>query len=197
MWICCALSCDVKPLEWFQCEADQGSSLSVTANVGRRTGMKSRSESQHRFTGSFWCNEGGWYHVREELRLVLQSQVCKWALALSTYCEPQFKNAIKCHFASWSPMELLPEWSNCDSDCMFMPLGCLHQHSLDPCLICFNSVSGQLAIMQLGICKRKKKNWWMLLLVQGWEWAFATEAAWMIAERNYWTGLADRNGTQS
>lgn len=65
LWICCALSCDVKPLVWFQREADQGSNLTVTANVGSRTGIKSRSQSQHRFTGSFWCSGGRWYHLRE------------------------------------------------------------------------------------------------------------------------------------
>lgn len=75
---------------------------------------------------------------------MLQSQVCKWALALNTYCEQQFNNAIKSHFVLSNPMELLLEWSNCNSDCMFMPLGCLHQPSLDPYVICFNSVSGQL-----------------------------------------------------
>lgn len=48
-----------------------------------------------------------------------------------------------------SSHELLLEWSNCSSDHVFMPLGCLHQHSLDPYLICFNPVSGQLAVAEL------------------------------------------------
>lgn len=73
--------------------------------------------------------------------------------------KPQSNNTVKCHLASSSLTELFPERRNHNPDCMLLLLVFLHQHSLDPCLICFNSVDGQLSVYKpLTPLKKKKKS---------------------------------------